>query len=122
MEIQKFEDYGLEENENKDQFLKRIDQFSSQEALNWLNNDWKLDTYDVSGLIKNFNKKFDEYANKFWITDKWWEEIWKIYEKYKGILKKDQWFENDFFELWKLISWLKEDLVKKSEQQQLPQS
>ena len=106
------DDYGLKKEEEKEYFLKRIDKFSDsevyrtkewQKTIDDLKTDWILDEKDVERLDKNFKefkKNFSELLEK---TNK--DE--KIELKISELLKKTESFNNDFFELWKMISDLK---------------
>ncbi|MCD5382998.1 hypothetical protein LR002_02650, partial [Candidatus Gracilibacteria bacterium] len=106
------DDYGLKKEEEKEYFLKRIDKFSDsevyrtkegQKTIDDLKTDGILDEKDVERLDKNFKefkKNFSELLEK---TNK--DE--KIELKISELLKKTESFNNDFFELGKMISDLK---------------
>lgn len=106
-----------EKTESKDDdYLKKIDAFSTQEMMRngeWnvdkLKKYWILDSKDWEKIKKEFNNFKKNFSEQLKNTDK--DE--KIENKLKDSFKKVDSYNSDFLVLWKMISWLKNDLVKK---------
>jgi len=122
--VNKFiEDYGVKDNEKKDFYVKRVDaenKDNDRTGVSWRLEYWELDKSDLEDLKSDFdniknknNEKYKEIKTK--ITDLKFktEKTWNLWERTKSYFWKAESFNGDFYELWKMISWLKKDLIDK---------